>query len=140
MQFFLYRRIDEVPPKLQTVDAQHGLDGNGGLAPSAGSALRMCRWISANDALHGTTLFILPKRTYLRGFLQSGSRPSVMWSMIRIFSNAISPSVQGETTVAVIRSLQLAAKNGTFGSCLGSASVRGQPSHAQRSKWTTGIC
>ena len=55
MQFFLYRWIDEVPPKFQAVDAQHGLDGNGGLAPSAGSALRMCRWISANDALHGTT-------------------------------------------------------------------------------------
>ena len=52
--------------------------GNGGRPPNAWCAPLACGWISAMSAAQGTTWFISSRKTSLRVFLGSGSRPNVI--------------------------------------------------------------
>lgn len=87
VQSFFDSRIAEVPPNLQAMGAQHGLDGNGGRPPSASCALRVWGRIKATSTDQGTTWFISSRKTSLRVFLGRGSRPSQNW-LVPILTDA----------------------------------------------------
>lgn len=76
MQLFFHGRITQVSPQLQAVDAQYGLDGGRWTTTQCLVYTMRKGEMSVNTAAQGTTWFTASRKTTLRFFLVSGSRPS----------------------------------------------------------------